>query len=167
VLTTDAVQIAAGARAQIRRWGGDRDLSAHVRRVDPSAFTKISALGVEEQRVDVVLDLDAPRATWAALGDGFRVEADIEIYERDGALVIPASAMFRREDVWSVFVVEDGRAFQRAVSIARSNGAEAEIREGLGAGDVVILHPGDRLEDETRVSVIEVVTREALAVTGR
>ncbi|MEM1414400.1 MAG: HlyD family efflux transporter periplasmic adaptor subunit [Myxococcota bacterium] len=156
VLTTDAVQIAAGAPVEIVRWGGEGALAAHVRRVEPSAFTKVRALGVEEQRVNVIIDLDAERESWAALGDGFRVEARIQLWRTEETLKVPASALFREGEGWAVFIVDgganEGTARVRPVTLGRRNGFEAEVTDGLAAGDRVIVHPGDALADGSDVT---------------
>ncbi|MEO0325682.1 MAG: HlyD family efflux transporter periplasmic adaptor subunit [Myxococcota bacterium] len=156
VLTTDAVRIEAGAPVAIVRWGGEETLEAHVVRVEPSAFTKVSALGVEEQRVNVVIELDAERQRWAALGDGFRVEARIELWRTDAALTVPASALFRDGAGWAVFAVDgdegEGTAAVRPVELGRRNGFAAEVSAGLDEGALVVVHPGDTLEDGMEVS---------------
>lgn len=151
VLTTDAVRIAPGAPARIERWGGGGDLDARVAKVEPGAFTKVSALGIDEQRVNVVLDLVAPRAQWRTLGDGFRVEARIEVARQADALSIPAGALFRSGAGWAVFVVADGRAALRAVEIAQRNDNAAAIAAGLSEGDRVIVFPPPALRDGARV----------------
>ncbi|MGE5278663.1 MAG: efflux RND transporter periplasmic adaptor subunit [Acidobacteriota bacterium] len=147
LLSTDAVNVKPGAPVEID--GGEgRKLRAHVRLVEPSAFTKISALGVEEQRVNVIGDFDGPPGR---LGDAFRVEAAITLWRGKGVLKVPASALFRRGDAWSVFAVDRGRARRRDVEIGHRNAAEAEVLRGLAEGETVILHPGDRVEDGVRV----------------
>lgn len=147
LLSTDAVRVRPGA-AMVLDGGEGRTLRAHVRMVEPSAFTKISALGVEEQRVNVIGDFDqAP----SRLGDAFRVEASILLWEGKGVLKVPASALFRRGEGWAVFVVEGGRARRRNVEIGHRNAAEAEVLRGLAAGDAVVLHPSDRVRDGVRV----------------
>ncbi|HET9953992.1 MAG TPA: HlyD family efflux transporter periplasmic adaptor subunit [Polyangiaceae bacterium] len=150
VLTSDAVSINSGAPAKVVRWGG-ADLDAHVRLIEPSAFTRISALGVEEQRVHVILDLDAPRASWESLGDGYRVEVRIVTWEVHDATLVPASALFRSGSGFAVFGIEQGRARIRQVELGRSNGIETEVIRGLRAGDPVVLHPSDRVSDGVRV----------------
>lgn len=147
VLSTDAVAIAPGAPAWIERWGGDRPLKGRVRRVEPSAFTKISALGVEEQRVNVIIDLLGSPETWSGLGDGYRIDARILTFEADGALKVPASALFREGDDWKVFVAAEGVARKRKVEVLRRTGAEAMIGAGLAEGEKVVLYPGDALSD--------------------
>lgn len=151
VLTTDAVRIQPGARARIVRWGGAGELAAHVRRVEPKATTAMSSLGVEEQRVNVVLDLDAPRESWAALGDGYRVEASIVVWEEPNVVRVPVSAVFRRDDRWAVFVVDGEIARMRHVAIGQRNGLEAQILRGLSTRERVLVHPGERVTDGTRI----------------
>lgn len=153
VLTSDAVHIRPGARAFIERWGGEEALAAHVRSVEPSAFPKLSSLGVEEQRVNVILDLDAPRARWQALGDGYRVEVRIVIWEGQDLLLVPASAVFRHGDAWAVFQVgDDGLARRVLFQAGRSNGEHVEVQRGLPQDARVILHPSDRVSDGVRVT---------------
>ncbi|MEW6322823.1 MAG: efflux RND transporter periplasmic adaptor subunit [Acidobacteriota bacterium] len=153
LLSSDAVRVAPGARVIVEAWGGDRPLAARVRRVEPSAFTKISALGVEEQRVNVVMDVEGPADAWAALGDGYRVEVRIVVSEGQHVLLAPGSALFRRGDRWAVYVVEGGRARQAFVEPGRRSGRDAEILSGLQDGDVVVAHPGDTLQEGARVEV--------------
>lgn len=148
VLTTDAVNIKPDARVDLQGWGGDHPLKARVRLVEPSGFTKVSALGVEEKRVNVIADLvDSP----GKLGDGYRVEANIVTWEAADVLKIPVSAAFRELVGWRVFVIEGGKARRRAVKIGHRNQAEAEVLEGLTAGEEVILHPSNQLRDGVRV----------------
>ncbi len=147
VLSNDAVRIPPGARMRVAGWGGD-ELGATVRLVEPGAFTKISALGVEEQRVRVVGDLLSPPA---ALGDGYRIEARIVTWSADDVVKVPASALFRTGDDWSVFVIEGGRAHLREVLLGERTPREAEVVDGLQPGDAVILYPSERVEDGTRV----------------
>jgi HlyD family secretion protein len=151
VLTRDAVQIEHGAPATIERWGGDA-LRANVRLVEPSAFTRLSSLGVEEQRVNAVLDLEQPYEEWTALGDGYRVEAKITIWRADDVLKVPASALFRHDEGWAVFTVRDGLATMASVEIGQRNGLEAQIDSGLARGDRVILHPSDAVSEGVEVS---------------
>jgi HlyD family secretion protein len=146
VLTSDAVNVEPGSRVSVREWGG-KPLDAVVRLVEPSAFTRLSALGVEEQRVNVVVDLDEPYEKWSRLGDGYRVEAQIEIYRLAKALKVPENALFRRERAWAAFVVQDGAAEQRTLDVGRRNGREAQILGGLAAGERVVVHPSDRVAD--------------------
>lgn len=151
VLSTAAVRIAPGARVLLERWGGEASLEGRVRVVEPAGFTKISALGVEEQRVRVVIDLVTPRAHWQRLGDGYRVEARFVLWQGEGVLLIPASALFRQGDGWAVFVAEAGRARLRAVAIGQRSGLAAQVLQGLRPGERVIAHPDDRIADGVRL----------------
>ncbi len=153
LLSTDAVRVKAGARAIVDQWGGERPLDATVRRVEPSGFTKVSALGVEEQRVNVVLDfVDAAKA-FASLGDAYRVEIRIVIWESADVLKLPTSALFRQGEDWAAYVVDGERARVRRLTLGQRTGQEAEVLAGLAAGETVILHPGDTLADDVRVVV--------------
>jgi HlyD family secretion protein len=150
VLSTDAVKIKPGAPVIIEDWGGPRPLCARVRVVEPYGFTKISALGIEEQRVNVIADfVDSPDG----LGDGYRVEARIVVWENSTVLKVPASALFRVGQRWTVFTIEKGRARMTAVGIGHRNSLEAEIEQGLKEGTQVILHPGNELKDDARVAI--------------
>lgn len=151
VLTADAARIVPGAVASLEAWGGP-PLAAHVRRVEPSATTRLSALGIEEQRVSVLLDLDAPRGDWSALGDGWRVEVSIVVWSTADARVAPSGALFRSGDGWAAFEVDRGRAYKRAVRIGQRSGTEVEVVDGLGDGAALVLHPGDKVADGTRVA---------------
>ena len=144
VLSTDAVRVEVGQTVWIEEWGGPDPLSGKVNRVEPAAFTRVSALGVDEQRVNVIVDLDE---TPPELGDGYRVTGRIVVWERTDVLKVPSSALFRIDEDWGVFVVEDGAAASRIVSVGQRNGIEAEILEGLAEGDQVVLHPGARISD--------------------
>ena len=150
LLSTDAVKVKSGFQVLIDGWGGDKTLHGRVRLVEPGGFTKISALGVEEQRVNVVIDFDDRRLA-AALGDGYRVEVSIVILERPGVLKAPTSALFRVADRWSLFVVRDGTARQTEVHIAQRNAVEAEVVSGLAEGNQVIVHPGETVADGVSV----------------
>ena len=148
VLTTDAVNIKPGAPAFLEDWGGDHVLRARVRLVEPGGFTKISALGVEEKRVNVIADfVDSPDG----LADGYRVETHIVTWESPNVLKIPSSATFRDRDGWSVFVVENGRARRRGIEAGHRNQTEIEVLEGMAPGERVILHPSNELADGVRV----------------
>jgi len=144
-LSTDAVRIEAGDRVLIDQWGGDHDLDGRVKRVEPSGFTKISALGVEEQRVNVVIDFVRPREAWKALGDGYRVEVRVVVWESEDVLRVPTSSLFRKDDDWAVFSVVDGEAVLRKVELGHRNALEAEVMRGLDEGDVVVVHPSDAI----------------------
>ncbi len=152
LLSTDAVRVVAGARVLVEQWGGDRVLEARVRRVEPAGFTKVSALGVEEQRVNVLCDFVDPRAAWAALGDAFRVEVRIVQWESAAALTAPASALFRTGEGWSAYVVRDGRARLTPVQTGQRTAQRVEVLGGLAADDVVVLYPGDAVHDGARVT---------------
>lgn len=148
VLSEDAVRVAVGQPLVVRAWGGDRELWCEVRRVEPSGFTKVSPLGVEEQRVNVIGDLHgAP----PALGDRYRVEVGIVVWEGADVLGVPASALFRTGDGWGAFVVEDGRAVLREVGTGHRSTVRVEVTEGIREGETVILHPSDLVDDGVRV----------------
>jgi HlyD family secretion protein len=147
LLSTDAVRVPSGARTIVEQWGGSQVLEARVRRVEPSGFTKISALGVEEQRVNVVLDFIDPAEAWKALGDAYRVEVRIVVWEAEAVLKVPTSALFRVGEAWAVYVVEGGLAKQTRVALGRQTGQEAEVLSGLAEGTTVVVHPGDTLAD--------------------
>ncbi len=151
VLTTDAVQIQPGANAIIERWGGPRPLSARVARVEPEAFTKVSALGVDEQRVNVVLDITSPRPEWQRLGDAFRIEARIEIARIPDAVIVPVGALFKQGTEWSTFVIENNRARIRAVTIGLRGEADAAVTAGVVPGERVVVFPPPALRDGDRV----------------
>ncbi len=152
VLSSDAVRVRPGARVLFEHWGGERPLTGRVRVVEPGGFTKISALGVEEQRVNVIADLvDAPDAR-TALGDGYRLDARIVVSETSGVLKVPAGALFRRGEEWAAFAIEGGRARLTRVAVGRQNDSEAEVSAGLSNGQLVVLHPSDRIEDGVSVS---------------
>ncbi|WP_018168007.1 efflux RND transporter periplasmic adaptor subunit [Thioalkalivibrio sp. ALMg9] len=151
LLSMDAVRVVPGMRVRLTDWGRDAKLDATVRRVQPFGFTKISALGVDEQRVPVILDLDAVEARLAGLAVGYRVEAEFLLWEGDDVLQVPTSALFRDRGEWSVFVVEDGRAEPRRVEVGRRSGFTTQILEGLEAGERVVTRPGDRVQAGTRV----------------
>lgn len=150
VLTSDAVHILPGAQVTLDEWGGE-PLMATVRIVEPSAFTRLSALGVEEQRVNAVMDVVSPYASWKALGDGYRVAARIQIYRSDDAMMIPWSALFRKGQSWAVFTIVEGAARLRPVVIGRRNELDVEVQTGLEVGARVILHPSERISDGTLV----------------
>lgn len=151
LLSMEAVKVRTGQRALIERWGGDNTLEGVVRRVEPYGFTKISALGVEEQRVKVVIDITEPAEHWRTLGHGYRVEPRILLWESNDVLKLPLSALFRNGTDWAVFVNRDGRARLQAVAIGHMNGIDAEVLKGVVAGDVVVVHPSDRVSDGARI----------------
>ena len=151
VLAADAVKIRPGAKVLMEHWGGTRPLAGHVRLVEPSGFLKVSALGVEEQRVYVIADFDDPPGQRPQLGDAYRVEARVVIWEGEKVLKVPAGALFRRGEDWAVFVVREGKARLQPVRVGHGNGLETEVLEGLAEGDEVILHPGDKIADGVAV----------------
>ncbi len=152
VLTTDAVKIQPGAEAHIERWGGNGTLTARVRKKEPSAFTTRSALGVEEQRVPVVLDLVDPRDKWSQLGDGYRVETRIRTALVEDALVAPAGAAFRDGQNWAVFAVKAGHAQKVTLEIGERTPDLIEVKKGLSTGDQVVLYPSDQVRDKVQVA---------------
>lgn len=151
LLTNEAAGVREGSRVLIERSGVGGTLEGRVRRVEPSGFTKVSALGVEEQRVWVVADIVSPRSQWSPLGDGYRVGVKIVVEELEHTLVVPIGALFRRGAEWYVFVVESGRATLRKVGLVRRSGASAAISEGLKGGESIILFPPTTLKPGTRV----------------
>lgn len=152
LVSEDAVKVHAGDRATITDWGGPVPLAARVRRVEPSGFTKISALGVEEQRVNVLLDPAGALEAWASLADGFRVIVHIVVWSNPDALRVPVSALFRQGGGWAAFVLRDRRAVRTAISVGHTNDEVAEVLAGLRPGDRVVVHPSDRIRDGVRVS---------------
>jgi len=152
LLSVDAVRITAGARVLIEQWGGEGTLHGRVRRIEPSGFTKVSALGVEEQRVNVIIDLDATPAT-AALGDGFRVEVRIVTWQDDHALQVPLSTLFRVGTDWAVYAIVEGRAVVRRVTLGQRGAREAQVLDGLDEGAQLVAYPPDSLTEGMRVSV--------------
>ena len=151
ILSRDAVAIQPGDPVEIEQWGGEETLKARVRRVEPAAFTKISALGVEEQRVIVLCDLLDPPEAARALGDRFRVEVRVAIWHEDDVLVAPAGALFREGNTWKTFIHRNGRARLTAIEAGRSDGRLTQVLSGLKEGDKVLLHPPDTVKDGTRV----------------
>ena len=155
MLSTDAVRIRPGFRVLIEQWGGDRALVGKVRRVEPFGFTKISALGVEEQRVNVIVDFEDVREAWEALGDGYRVEIRVVVWEESDVLKVPSSSLFRNGEDWAVYLVGDlGIVSVRNVEIGQRNAREAQVLSGLQSGDLLIAYPGDEIAEG-----VEVVSR--------
>lgn len=151
VLSTQAVKITPGSRVLFDRWGGDTVLQGSVRVIEPTGFTKVSALGVEEQRVRVIVDFTSPRAEWQRLGDGYRIEARFVVWEGDNVLQVPASALFRHNNGWAVFVVEGRHARLKPVEIGQRAGLAAQIVAGLKVGERIINHPDDKIRDGVRI----------------
>lgn len=152
LLSSDAVRVKAGDAVLIEQWGGGDTLRGRVRRVEPSGFMKVSALGVEEQRVNVIVDFVDPEQATRAIGDGYRVEVRVVVWEEDKVLKVPTGTLFRRGDQWALFIVENGRARLRTIKIGQRNGAEAQILEGVRERDQIVLYPPDTLADGDRVA---------------
>lgn len=151
VLSADAVKINPGMSVLYERWGGEKPLTGHVRRVEPVGFTKISALGVEEQRVLIISDITSDTEQWQTLGDGYRVESRFILWEEQDVLQIPASALFRVEDQWALFVMKNNKAKRRNVKVGQRNGLSAQILNGLAEGEAVITHPDNTIDDGVAV----------------
>lgn len=156
VLSRDGAATMPGTRVELEQWGGGAPLLAKVRLVEPAAFTKVSALGVEEQRVNIIADFVTPPEQRLNLGDNFRVEARIVVWETGDALKVPAGALFRRGGQWAVFVVSGRRARLQPVKVGRASGTETQVLEGLKNGDTVVLYPGDRVRDGGRVKPVKI-----------
>ena len=151
VLSADAVQIKPGMKVLFERWGGEQPLEGMVRIIEPVGFMKISALGVEEQRVLVISDFTSPAEQWQRVGDGYRVEASFILWHEGDVLQVPASSLFRYKDGWAVFVVENHHAKRRVVEVGQRNGLVAQIVDGVSEGEEVVNHPSDDVEDGVRV----------------
>lgn len=152
VLSFDAVQITQGTPVELQRWGGEV-LQGVVRLVEPVGFTEISALGVEEQRVWVIVDITSRAEQWKNLGDGYRVEASFILWEGENILQVPNASLFRKQGQWTVFVAQGGTAELRQVTLGKRNGLESQITAGVESGETVILHPDNNLSDGARVKV--------------
>ena len=152
LLSPDAVKVEPGQRVIIERWGGDAPLAGRVRLVEPFGYTKVSALGIEEQRVNVIIDLTSDETEWRRLAHGYQVDVRIVLWESDDTLVLPLLALFRVGSDWSVFVESNGRAELRRVEIGRRNNLDAEVLGGLEAGERVVLYPGDRVSAGARIA---------------
>lgn len=153
VLSADAVKIKPGMAVLFDRWGGEQPLQGLVRNVEPIGFTKISALGVEEQRVLVISDFTSPPEQWRRLGDGYRVEAQFVLWQQEDVLQVPASSLYRYQEGWAVFVIETERAIRRVVEVGQRNGLSAQIIKGLQQDEQVVNHPSDAVEDGGRVKL--------------
>jgi HlyD family secretion protein len=151
VLSRDAVKIMPGTKVRFERWGGNTVLEGAVRTIEPVGFTKTSALGVEEQRVLVIVDILSDKEQWLRLGDGYRMETVFILWEGKDVLQIPSSALFKHDDKWAIFVVSDDRAELRIVEVGQRSGVSAEITQGLNEGEKVINHPGSNVENNSRV----------------
>ena len=152
LLSSAAVHVRAGQPVRIEQWGGDQPLAGRVRLVEPSGFTKISPLGVEEQRVNAIVDFADPPAARPAIGDGYRVEVRIIVSSRENVLKIPTSSLFRHEGDWAVYVVEDDRAVRRIVQVGQRNGLEAEVTGGLSGNERIIVYPSDAVSEGVKVT---------------
>ncbi|MBE2261137.1 MAG: HlyD family efflux transporter periplasmic adaptor subunit [Burkholderiaceae bacterium] len=153
-LSTDAVTLRPGLKARVLRWGGEGVLDATVTRIEPGGFTKVSALGVDEQRTRVILDFTSPQAKWAALGDGYRVEVEFIQRQEKDVLQVPVNALFRAGDGWAVYGVDGGRALKLPVTIGARSATAAEVIGGLSAGQSVIVQPDDRIKEGTRIQAV-------------
>lgn len=151
VLTTDAALVREGAKVFLERWGGPTALQGRVRRVEPSGFTKISALGVEEQRVWIIIDITSAREGWASLGDGYRIDVKIVVDEIERATVVPIGALFRRGDAWHVFVVDQGRTRLRQIKVSSRSGRLVAVAEGLRPGEMVVVYPSAALREGSAI----------------
>ncbi|EFI34493.1 efflux transporter, RND family, MFP subunit [Desulfonatronospira thiodismutans ASO3-1] len=153
LLSMDAVRVRPGMRVELERWGGEKPLAGRVRRVEPAGFTKISALGVEEQRVPVLVEITSPRQDWEQLGKEYRVEARFILWEGLEVMSVPSSALFRENGKWQLFVLQEGRAMVRRVETGRRSGLRTQVVQGLEPGEKVITHPGDQVRDGVRVDI--------------
>jgi len=151
ILSSDAVGISKGSGVLLERWGGDEPLEARVRRIEPVAFTKISALGVEEQRVLAILDIVSPPDAWRSLGDGYRVEARFVIWEGDDVLQVPNTGLFRVGNDWAVFRIEKERTGLRRVDVGHRSSLQSQVLDGLAEGEEIVAHPGEGIEEGDRV----------------
>lgn len=151
VLSTDAVSITPGDRVLIEHWGGTLPLNGRVRVIEPAAFTKVSSLGVEEQRVNIIVDFTDPPDARLGLGDGFRIETQIIIWQENDVLMAPSSAVFKTDDDWSVYRLQNGRAELTPIRIGRRNGQDVQILAGLDIGDSIVTYPSDAVQDATAV----------------
>lgn len=155
LLSSDAVKVAPGQEVIINDWGGDQPIQGVVSRIEPYGFTKVSALGIEEQRVNVIIDITSPAKAWQGLGHGFRVETRIVLWQSRDALTVPLTALFRQSknqsEYWAVFVIDNGTARARIVEVGRRNGVEAQILDGLQGGERIVLHPSGRVAEGTKV----------------
>jgi HlyD family secretion protein len=151
VLSRDAVEIHPGAEVAIEHWGGPGVLAGRVRRIEPAAFTKISTLGVEEQRVNVLIDIVSAPKDWAGLGDAYQLDTRITVFSHEDAPIIPAGALFRTADNWTVYVSKEGRAERREVTLLRRSGRFAAVSAGLQPGERVIVYPSDRVAPGARI----------------
>jgi len=153
LLSMDAVKVEAGGLVAIENWGGKTALEGKVKRIDPVGFSKVSALGIEEQRVNVIIDLVSPHESWSRLGHGYQVDVAIVLWQGSDVLQVPLTAIFREGTNWSIFVVEEGIVTKRSLQVGQINSHTAEIKKGLGTGEQFIVYPSDRIYEG--VSVVE------------
>lgn len=160
LLSADAVKLEAGMKVIFKRWGGEHDLQGRVKLIEPVGFTKVSALGVEEQRVWVIVEFTSPLKAWQRLGDGYRVEAEFILWQQDQVLQVPSSAVFRHQSGWAVFAIKDSVARLQNIQPGKRNGLWVEVISGLENGHQVINHPNDKIEDGTKVKIYNVSNAE-------
>ena len=153
LLSSDAVKVEAGQRVIIDNWGGDERLEGVVERVEPFGFTKVSALGIEEQRVNVIIDITSPREDWSRIAHGFQVDVRIVLWEGQEVLKLPLTALFRDDSSWAVFVEAAGKANKRKVKLGKRTGLEAEIVEGLSANERIVVHPSDKIRQDVPIEL--------------
>lgn len=151
LLSSDAVKVEPGQRVIIDNWGGDEPLAGVVRRVEPFGFTKVSALGIEEQRVNVIIDFTSPKEAWSRIAHGYQVDVRIVLWQGSDVLKLPLTALFRDSDRWAVFLEQEGKASKRQVTLGRRTGLEAEILSGLSSGARVVAHPGDMIAEGVEI----------------
>ena len=151
LLSSDAVKLEPGMDVILKRWGGEKDLKGKVKLIEPVGFTKVSALGVEEQRVWVIVEFTSPVQDWQRLGDGYRVEAEFILWKSEKVLQVPASAVFRYQSDWAVFAIKNNKAKRLKIELGQRNGLQVEILSGLKNGDIVINHPNEKVTDENNV----------------
>ena len=149
--SSQAVKVETGQQVIIENWGGEQILDGRVRRIEPVGFTKTSALGIEEQRVNVIIDFGSPYEIWQRLGHGYQLDVRIVLWRNENVLTLPLTALFRDGDDWAVFINVGGVAQKREVTLGQKNGLEAEITDGLKPGESVVMHPSDRVEDGVRI----------------
>jgi len=151
LLTADAMQVRPGARVEMTQWGGGQVLVGSVSRTEPSAYTSVSALGVEEQRVNVIVQLPKAAEGQPHLGDGFRVHGRVEVERRDDALRVPVAGLLRQDEGWAVYMAVEGKAVLRTIEVGARNDRFAEVRSGVDQGARVVLYPSDRIENGVRI----------------
>jgi len=151
LLSSDAVKVEPGQRVIIDNWGGEETLEGVVERVEPFGFTKVSALGIEEQRVNIIIDFTSPKEKWSRIAHGFQVDVRIVLWEGKDVLKLPLTALFRNGEQWAVFLDNSGIASKREVKIGRRTGLEAEILGGLKPGERIVVHPSDKIAEDVRI----------------